>query len=147
MKKRCSHCRRLKPGTAFSVDKGREDGKCPQCRACRKEASRKSYTVNRDRRIAECKQYRLKNPHIKRDYDLTRLYGISLNTYERLLKKQNGVCAICKHICTTGKNLSVDHNHSTGKVRGLLCRRCNLVLGSIEEVKETYLSTMLEYLK
>ena len=54
-------------------------------------------------------------------------YGISLLQYEAMLEAQNGVCAICKK--TEGKHLSVDHNHVTGEIRGLLCSRCNLVIG------------------
>lgn len=51
----------------------------------------------------------------------------SINDFEKLLDDQKGVCAICgkKH----KKRLSVDHDHKTGKVRGLLCAKCNLALG------------------
>ncbi len=71
-------------------------------------------------------------------------HGITSDDYARLLKEQNGVCAICKHTCKTGRKLSVDHNHETGEVRGLLCTRCNLFLGHIEDPRT---QTALAYLK
>lgn len=67
-----------------------------------------------------------------RNYHYTRRYGISLKEYENLLEKQNGVCAICKAPNTDRRRypyLHVDHCHSTGKVRGLLCPVCNKALG------------------
>lgn len=73
-------------------------------------------------------------------------YGISLEEYNRKLELQLGGCAICKQPCSTGKQLAVDHNHRTGKVRDLLCYRCNGVLGLIQE-DEDILIEMIEYLK
>jgi hypothetical protein len=59
---------------------------------------------------------------------LLRHYGISLERYRELEQKQNRVCAICHKADV--KSLDIDHNHKTGKVRGLLCRKCNTALGS-----------------
>jgi len=58
-----------------------------------------------------------------------RLYGITWNDYEQMLDEQNGVCAICGSENKSGKKLYVDHDHYTGKVRGLLCVKCNGGLG------------------
>lgn len=74
-----------------------------------------------------------------------RRYGISLEEYEARLKAQTGVCAICERECGTGQNLSVDHNHETGQVRGLLCRRCNTRLGALENTE--WMEKAMEYLK
>jgi len=72
-----------------------------------------------------------------------------------MFKKQNGVCAICKQPETRKRhnkvdNLSVDHDHSTGKIRGLLCYRCNLLIGlfknNLELFKEIF-EAITEYLK
>ena len=67
-------------------------------------------------------------------------YGITLAEYEEKLEKQNRVCAICLQPEKTQKSknggpipLAVDHNHTTGKLRGLLCRDCNVALGSLQE--------------
>lgn len=67
-----------------------------------------------------------------------RTYGITQEDYDQLFEKQNGRCAICGEFETSkvyGKirTLSVDHNHETGKVRGLLCHKCNTMLGSSKD--------------
>lgn len=59
-------------------------------------------------------------------YNIKRLYGISQNEYEELLQKQEGRCAICKrHHTEFTKALSVDHDHKSMEIRGLLCHFCN----------------------
>ena len=70
-----------------------------------------------------------------RERQLKSRYGITVDQYNQLLEKQDGHCALCP--ATTGwkkfdRPLHVDHDHITGKVRGLLCSRCNLVVGVIE---------------
>jgi recombination endonuclease VII len=67
-------------------------------------------------------------------YYLKYRYGLSKEDYERMLDEQGGVCAICGS-APDKQRLSVDHNHGTGKVRGLLCHKCNLALGVIESAK------------
>jgi len=56
-------------------------------------------------------------------------YGITLDDYNCMYKLQLGVCMICNQAETNGKRLAIDHDHSTGKVRGLLCNHCNIGLG------------------
>jgi hypothetical protein len=58
-------------------------------------------------------------------------YGITVEEYNAILKRQNGRCRICK--CKPKGHLHVDHNHKTGKVRGLLCRSCNIGLGHLRD--------------
>lgn len=62
-------------------------------------------------------------------------YGLTGEQYDRLLVKQGGGCAVCAIDCGTKTNptLHVDHNHTTGKVRGLLCQNCNTAIGSFRE--------------
>ena len=79
-------------------------------------------------------------------------YGVTLEQYDQIFENQNGVCAICgepetavfKRGCGTVR-LSVDHDHETGKVRSLLCNRCNLLLGRVEGNQELIVK-MQEYL-
>lgn len=59
---------------------------------------------------------------------LKRKFGITVSEYQEMFDVQNGKCAICGKD-DNGKSLSVDHNHNTGKVRGLLCRKCNTGIG------------------
>lgn len=61
-------------------------------------------------------------------------------------KFQNGVCAICNQININGRKLSVDHNHKTGKFRGLLCLKCNLAIGYLQEDVSLF-EKSIEYLK
>lgn len=89
------------------------------------------YQENRDRILAEQKQVYEK----RRERDLKKQYNITLKEYNEILCKQNDVCGICHKPETrpTSKNLVVDHCHKTGKVRGLLCSKCNAALGFFQE--------------
>lgn len=111
------------------------------------------YIKNREKRIHYSKKYyrehmkeikisskryhqnHRKDRNIKaRIYGLKHTYNLSLEEYNNILKLQGGVCAICKKqetriIKGTIASLCVDHNHKTGKVRGLLCYHCNVGLG------------------
>lgn len=60
---------------------------------------------------------------------VAKVYGIEPDDYDRLYKSQGGSCAICQRATGATRRLSVDHNHKTGEVRGLLCRPCNDMLG------------------
>jgi hypothetical protein len=62
-------------------------------------------------------------------------YGISVAIYEQMLEDQAGVCGICKEQPFSWR-LDVDHNHETGEVRGLLCRKCNMAVGLINDSPE-----------
>ena len=64
----------------------------------------------------------------RRDRRLRKTYGITLADYGRMLKAQKGGCAICGNK-PKKRSLDVDHSHKTGRVRGLLCHRCNRGLG------------------
>lgn len=81
----------------------------------------------------------------RQEYDLKRNYGVSKRQYLKLLKKQKGVCAICKNeevqkinckIDGRIRALSVDHDHETNKVRGILCYKCNTGLGMFKDNPE-----------
>lgn len=58
-------------------------------------------------------------------------YGV--DDYDGLLAAQDGVCAICRKECDTGRRLAVDHCHKTGKVRGLLCVKCNAAVAYLRD--------------
>jgi hypothetical protein len=65
------------------------------------------------------------------------VYGLAEGDYDRLLEAQGGVCYICRRATGRTRRLSVDHDHRTGAVRGLLCRPCNDLLGHIRDDVET----------
>lgn len=75
--------------------------------------------------------------------NMKRKYGLSKEDYNTLLLSQGGCCAICG--AETDNNLFVDHNHSSGKVRGLLCRACNTGLGNFSD-NEYFLFSAIKYL-
>lgn len=71
-------------------------------------------------------------------------YNISIEEYNELLEKQIYVCKICKK--SSNKTLCIDHNHETGKIRGLLCHRCNSAIGLLDENLDN-LESAIMYLK
>jgi hypothetical protein len=85
---------------------------------------------------------------VKRDRYLRRSYGISEDEYNEIFSTQGGVCAIC--FCgpekTPRRRLAVDHCHSTGTVRGLLCVKCNAMIGLAKD-KENLLASAIAYLR
>lgn len=101
------------------------------------------------------KQWRTKEERreYQRKWNYLRRFGITIEQYDQKLAVQNGVCAICnKEETQKGrgglvKYLAVDHDHKTGKIRGLLCARCNhRILGYIKDSIE-HLEAAIEYLK
>lgn len=80
------------------------------------------------------------------DYKRLRRYSITVQEYNDLFEKQKGRCAICEIAqVDLDRQLSVDHDHVTGKVRGLLCINCNLLLGNAKDKVDT-LERGIEYL-
>ena len=73
-------------------------------------------------------------------------YGISQNDFESTLAKQNNSCAICKSTFQAQSKIKTDHDHKTGKFRGLLCHNCNVALGHFQD-NLTFLKTAIKYLK
>lgn len=102
-------------------------------------------------RRAYLTQHRKSRPELQRGYELKRQYGMSIEDYAKMLEVQKGVCAICKKPETHVKNgklamLAVDHCHSAGHVRGLLCVNCNLGIGYFKD-DITALESAIAYLK
>ena len=106
-----------------------------------KECSRKSAKQWRQKKIQEDRFFD-KDKKLKRDYD------ISLEDYKLMLLEQNNRCMICKKINLkeTRISLAVDHNHTTNKIRGLLCALCNKALGLFQE-DSTILKEAIRYLE
>lgn len=102
------------------------------------------------------KKWRAAHPRYRPNYMLKCNYNITLDDYERIAAAQGNVCIVCKKPQEQGrvKRLHVDHDHkhcpgrkSCGKcIRGLTCRRCNLVLGEVkDDIK--LLKAMINYLR
>lgn len=94
------------------------------------------------------KKYRDKHKEQYRNYRLKYAYGNGVvDWYYKQVKIQKGLCALCEQPPNKGKHktLHIDHNHKTGQLRGLLCGKCNMHLGFVENKK--FLKAALEYLK
>ncbi len=124
--KYCGKCEKERPIKDFAKNTAKKDGLQERCRECR--ATHYS-----------------KTGYAKKAYKnrLIRKYNVTVEFIENLEVQQKGLCAIC-----SGKNKSlvIDHCHSTGKVRGLLCTTCNTSLGLLKEKEENFLSA-ISYLK
>ena len=101
----------------------------------------------------ECDKKRVKENHdpvAYRNAELQRRYGITQTDYEVMIAEQNNKCAICNTTEPGGRHNSgyfvVDHCHTTGKVRKLLCHNCNTALGLVGDNTQT-LQSMIEYLQ
>ena len=108
-----------------------------------KEYDKKYRETHKEELKERRRKYHLKNKIERnkaiRNWTLIRDFGITEKDYQTFFKNQNGVCAICgtkeSDLGNNGKikKLAVDHDHKTGKVRGLLCGRCNLMLGRLKD--------------
>lgn len=138
--KRCSCCGEIKPTTEFTKRKNREKwGFCPYCRECKHKKAKEYYLDNTE-----------KYKKLARNRDLKK-YGITLEDQEKMLRDQDNKCAICgKELFLFGSSKKitahVDHDHKTGKVRGLLCQECNTGLGKFMDNTD-YLLSAVSYLK
>lgn len=102
------------------------------------------YWRNRDKvrakmRVIEATPEYKQKAHARR---IKREFGLTPEQYTSKLTEQNGVCTICHRPCATHRQLSVDHNHQTGQVRGLLCVKCNTMLGVADDSVERLLNAV-----
>jgi len=84
--------------------------------------------------------------HVARRAKLKRLFGITPEDYDRMFAEQRGVCGICGSASPDGRRLHVDHDHTSNKVRGLLCHDCNRGLGIFKD-SAARLERAVRYLK
>lgn len=158
----CTDC-----GEAFTVERKRPTGTPPaRCRPCFRKFSRErqyrwrqehpeQWKITRDKAWAK----RAADPDYlrqKREREAERVYGLTAEEFHRLLQAQDGNCAICG-LPPRGRangrarperepRLHVDHDHTTGRVRGLLCGNCNTMIGLAGEDPKVLLKAV-EYLK
>jgi hypothetical protein len=150
--KACAQCGQTKPRGEFSKDSHNRDGKDVYCRACRhviqakwrnrdREHYRKIARESTARHLAAVRTrarnaYR-RNPLKTRIHNLRRQYGITVEQLVEMIEAQKGLCASCgeaPHGATAkSQKLHVDHDHTTGRVRALLCCGCNSIIGHAHE--------------
>lgn len=141
-KKLCKDCGKVKPVGEFYKKTG-PCGRTPQCIDCTK-IRRKSHNIDLDKKRARNRRWGVKrNVKWKPEwYNPGKPYGLSKKDYDALMKKSNGRCEICG---ITPKKLVIDHDHETGKIRGLLCPQCNAGLGMAKD-NPSILKQMVRYL-
>lgn len=148
--KRCTRCREELPHEKFNRSSSRYDGRGYMCKEC----NRRILVQHRKRRRENgaTAAYNHRTEYERWAKSMWRRFGLSAQQYEAMHAKQNGLCAICRRpererpapirITVTDeiikakrltKRLAVDHDHVTGKVRALLCAKCNQLTGWIEK--------------
>jgi hypothetical protein len=140
----CAKCGEEKDLLSFGASKMHKDGRRRDCKECMNAYRRERYKSPevRDRIKGNTKRWNEANPLAWKQAYLMRTYNITLDEYQALYDAQGGCCALCRNpeqIVGSGKGksmLAVDHDHETGKVRGLLCFRCNTSLGAFGDSVE-----------
>lgn len=140
MEKQCNKCKLIKPKCEFDTKKFRSGnlGLSGSCKFCRNAYAKQAYRANPSNWRTKNKNNYLKHKLGYRNRQLKNNFGISLEEYDLILKNQNGKCAICNKTEGEKRNgktkyLAVDHCHKTGRIRGLLCGKCNKALGLLED--------------
>lgn len=156
--KTCSRCQFDKDVDQFDNDSSRKDGRYPYCKECSKAAKRTSNAKLKAenpeewarRRAEYVLRYKERHPErikeTERRVGLKRKYGITLEEYNDILIQQGGCCAICGYVPHPDQNFPVDHCHDSGRVRAILCPKCNLGLGNFNEDPDL-LEAAAEYLR
>ena len=139
IEKTCTKCLQSKPLDDFYKVKRKNKisayiARCKKCTIEQTSYSNKSDTAKKSSRQASVR-WKQKNKEKVKDYELLKTYGITLEDYNKFLSDQNYRCAICEKEFANNirKDLYVDHCHSTMKVRGLLCQKCNMGLGLFDD--------------
>lgn len=121
----CTKCKVTNKLEDFIIDCRRKDGKGSHCRKCNASYCRIRHNTNKD---------------VPWAYKLQYNFNLTISDYNQILFLQDNKCAIClkeeiiiDNRTNKVKRLAVDHNHTTGKVRGLLCGNCNVGLGKFKE--------------
>lgn len=156
-RKTCNKCGVTKPETEYYFrSDGRRRGMCKGCYSVHNKEQRerhldkrKAYDAERgsgwDRHPEGREKYAQSNEQRFKTY-LKRVYDLDIEDYWQMHEDQGNVCAICHKEDPVNGKLSVDHDHHTGKVRGLLCFPCNTGIGKLGDSYET-VQAAADYLK
>lgn len=152
-RKYCPGCQKTKNVRNFHKHKNKPDGLASWCKECANGNSRRWAKSNKERRARVGQTYYEQNKDKVKAKRIEREYGLSPDEHKRMKKEQNNLCKLCGKP-ETGINgtsgevqeLCVDHCHETGKVRGLLCRRCNHLIACLGDTEQS-IEKVLEYMK
>jgi hypothetical protein len=145
--KTCSKCKVEKPVSEFTKNNQTKTGIGSWCKCCKNKSS----SALREKNVEEYNRIRrqkyLENPKKAREKALKSRYGLTFDDFENLLNSQNSKCAICNvPLARLGRSTHVDHCHTTGKVRGILCKECNTGLGKLGDNIDS-IKKVIQYLE
>ena len=150
----CNCCKAWRPIERYAKSKTGHIGLSAICRDCqnakdraryaqkdilsRRKGQKSVYDKERRERLRSEGNLKKPDPEMQREQRMKREYGLTINDYEDMVKAQSNQCAICLAPGEAERNrkLVIDHCHASGKVRGLLCNKCNLLLGHANDTIE-----------
>jgi hypothetical protein len=137
-RRECTRCEQWKLLTDFYGQNSMDGEKRGACKECLRSAARLKWRTDSEPMQLARRRHKL------------RKFGITPEVYDLMLAEQGGLCALCRQPCSTGRCLAVDHDHTTGAVRGLLCGRCNNALERAEvdgwlQAAQAYLDRGIDY--
>lgn len=146
--KNCSNddCKERNPQLVENFYK-RRDAACGLYSRC-KSCCKKSDVKRKEAILAKQRAYNVGNRQKIKNINLVKNYGITIDEYKKMLAAQNHKCAICEvdEVYSGKKGLFVDHDHESSEVRGLLCSKCNFLIGHAQE-DVLILHKAIKYLK
>ena len=153
--KQCSACKQSKPVGEFYRNKTTKDGFAYQCKYCKDVRPHDPYWLTEKGRAAgraryiqrtstpegkaklheSNKRYKQseKGKHVAWARYLMRTYKMTVQVYEQMFQEQGGCCAVCGVKPDTRIRFHVDHDHTSHKIRGILCGKCNQAIGLLKE--------------
>lgn len=129
----CTNCKISKPISEFYKQKIGKDGLRSECKLCHKSKNKEYHSLNKDKYRENSRKWSSNNKDAVRFYFIKRTYDITKERWLEMLKNQENKCAICSKSSEDNSFFYTDHCHDSKKVRGLLCRDCNLLLGSAKD--------------
>lgn len=139
--KTCSKCEKIKSLDQFQRANKKRYGLAAFCADCNSVERKEYYKNNINKEKVLQKKWNESNPDKIYAAHLKARYGLKWDEYNKLLSQHNNKCATCN----SDKKLCVDHNHMTGKVRGILCSFCNMALGFAKD-DPRILQNLINYL-
>lgn len=133
----CTGCKEVLPTYAFYAHSQRPGTTHSQCKKCENAATIKRTKANPERTSRYSRKSRIKTQ-----------YGLSWDDFQKIVSTQGGACPICKNQLDFNANrrVHIDHDHATGKVRGVLCNWCNSGLGRFKD-NARWLDAAAQYIR
>ncbi len=145
----CTKCGKMLSLGMFQANLRAKDGRASACKECykdyrdnqkqkKKEYDKQRYHAERKKRLNQVKEWQDNNKEkvamYKVSSHLTRKYGLNIKEFQAILEAQDNKCACCGNLEGPGnERFVVDHDHKTGDVREIICQKCNLTIGLVDD--------------